>query len=434
MHRLLIRQLRRYIDTDLTIPEELEQFVEAVDAAYHQADNDRALIERSLELTSQELLARNEQLRQRREELEKMVRERTAALENRNVQLQTAAEVARDASTTRNLDELLSRTTSLIHERFKFYHSAIYLNDERGQQSILMAASGENAQGMLAKKIVFPIDDERLVGKATNRGEATIDNNVTPGESPHLPKTRSEIALPLRGPEQIIGAINVHSQNKSAFDDDIVSVLQVLADQLAVAISNTRLLLETEQTLAELEAVSGQYTTEAWQQVVKRKDSLIGYRYRGIGIEPLDELQQKQDSLSPISGKPASKLESDASKISIPIQIRDQIIGSLSLEVEDEQTLPETTFLAESVAERMALALENARLLEETQQRAEQERLVAHVTAKMRQTLDVDTVIKSAVSEMHQALGLYDIQIQLDSSELSNRDQSRNSSPERKNQ
>ena len=90
--------------------------------------------------------------------------------------------------------------------------------------------------------------------------------------------------------------------------------------------------------------------------------------------------------------------------------------------------------MAESVAERMALALENARLLEETQQRAEQERLVAHVTAKMRQTLDVDTVIKSAVSEMHQALGLYDIQIQLDSSELSNRDQSRNSSPERKNQ
>lgn len=419
MHRLLKRQLRRYIGSDFEIPKEFERFIEAVDAAYHQADDDRALIERSLELTSQELIARNEQLRQRREELEIMIKERTAALEKRTVQLQTAAEVARDATTTQNLDELLDRTVRLIHERFDFYHAAIYLSDERGKQTILMAASGEAGQEMLEQNIILPVDEASLVGKATKTEKACIDNDIDVGENPYLPETRSEIALPLKGVDQFIGAINVHSQKKSAFDEDTVSVLQVLADQLAVAISNTRLLQETEQTLAELEAATGRYTMEAWQQVIQRTDTPLGYRYRGIGIETIPRYLEETQEQSTLAE--TQQYEGTIEKkISVPIQIRDQVIGFLRLTVEEEETLPETTFLAESVAERMALALENARLLEETQRRAEQERLVANVAARMRQTLDVDTVIKSAVSEMREALGLHDIQIQLEGTDTSN--------------
>ena len=414
MHRLLQRQLRRYLGSDEDIPDELQRLVQAVNAAYLQSDDDRALLERSLELTSQELLERNEQLRLRREELERMVNERTAELEARTIHLQTAAEVARDATTAQNLDELLNNAVRLVRERFGFYHSAIYLTDERGKYTILMAATGKVGRQMLSEEHHYLLDETSLVGQATITGEPVIDlkagtDNDHPVK-PLLPETRSELVLPLRVRGQVIGALNVHSREETAFKEDIVSVLQTLADQLAVAISNTRLLREMSQTLRELEVATGSYTQEAWQTVVERSGGSLGFRYRGVGIEPITEQIPQEGQAAEISPPADEK----TTKLTVPIRLRDQVIGLLTLRLEEAQTLPETTALAESVAERMALALENARLLEETQRRAEQESMVAKVTARMRQTLDVDTVLRSATEEMRQALGLHDVMIRLE--------------------
>ena len=415
MHRLLQRQLRRYIGSDTDIPEELLRFVKAIDAAYTQADDDRALIERSLELTSHELLERNKQLRLRRIELEQMVSERTAALEKRTSQLQMAAEVARDATTTRNLNELLNRTVNLIHERFGFYHTAIYLIDSSGQIAILMAATGKAGQDMLDQNFTLRIDKNNSVGIAARSDKAHISDNISSTDYVLLPKTRSDLALPLRDVDRIIGAINVHSQKQGVFDEDIVSILQVLADQLAVAISNSQLLQEMGQTLNKLEAATGRYTKDAWDKVSQRSGSPIGYRYRGLGIEPIESDPEKRSAEENVSAPD----QSNKKRLSVPIKMRDQVIGTLSLRIEEDETLPETTLLAESVAERMALALENARLLEETQRRAEHEQLVARVSAQMRETLDVDTVLKRAASEMRQALGLQNVLIHLEGAQQS---------------
>ena len=407
MHRLLQRQLKRFLGTDQEIPENLARFIQAVDSAYVQADDDRALLERSLELTSQELLNRNEQLRIRREELEQMVGERTAELEYKSIHLQTAAEVARDATTAENLDELLANAVNLVRERFGFYHTAIYLNEERGKYAILMAATGKIGQQMVAKEYRQPIGDNSMVGQATFTGDAisdfTTDADHQQPVASLLPDTRSELALPLRVGDQNIGALNVHSRKESAFDQQIISVLQILADQLAVAISNTRLLQELGQTLRELEVATGSYTQEVWRTVAQRSSGLVGFRYRGLGIEPITDDDQ-----------PSSTIQDDeTTKLTVPIRLRDQVIGTLQLRVEEDEALPETTSLAESVAERMALAIENARLLEETQRRAERERMVADVTSRMRQTLDVDSVLRSAANEIREALGLHDVSIRL---------------------
>lgn len=409
MHRLLQRQLRHYIgSTDL--PQEWQAFINAIDAAYQQTDDDRALLERSLELTSQELLDRNEQLRQRREELEKMVQERTAELEYRTIQLQTAAEVARDATTVRNLNDLLNHTVVLVRERFGFYHTAIYLADDRNRFAVLMAATGKAGQQMLAGEFKQKLDESNLVGRVIQSGEAylnlALDDTTAGPSTPLLPETQSELILPLRVADKVIGVIDAHSRAANAFNTEIRSVLQILADQLATAISNTRQLTETKQTLRQLEIATGQYTQEAWLNVVQRNKGSIGYRYRGMGIEPLHNAVDETPS-PPV-------LEQQGTQLSVPIHLRERIIGNIHLHVERDEMLPETTILAESVAERMALALESARLLEDSQRRAEQERLIARITTRMRESLEVDRVLETAMQEISRAFGDAAIEIQLD--------------------
>ncbi len=410
MHRLLQRQVRRYLGSYDYIPEELQRFIQAVDAAYQQSDDDRALLERSLELTSQELLERNEQLRLRREELEQMVTERTKELETRTIQLKTAAEVARDATTARNLDDLLNHAVSLVRERFGFYHTSIYLLDERGKTAILMAATGSAGQQMLAQEFTYNINDPGPLGAAIKTSQPQIDLEMGSGSdhplNPLLPETRSELVLPLRVGEQVIGIFDVHSRQEAAFDDNNVSILQTLADQLAVAISNTRLFQEMGQTLRELQAATGRYTQDVWATVVQRSGKKLGYRYRGLGIEPLRQIPEEIDPSSPSEEKSSHQL-------SVPIRLRDQVIGTLNLRVTEKEMLPETSALAASVAERMALALENARLLQETQQRAEQERLIGNISARMRETLDIETVLKTAAHEMRKSFGLAEVEIRM---------------------
>lgn len=412
MHRLLQRQIRRYLGSVEDIPQELQRLVDAVSAAYQQSDDDRALLERSLELTSQELIDRNEQLRQRREELELLVGERTADLEIRTIQLQTAAEVARDATRARDLNELLNQAVDLIHERFGFHHTAFYLLDELNNSLILMAAAGKAGQEMLADTYRHDVNEDTLFGQAVINAEPRI--NFEPEEVDNLlPDSRSEVVLPLRIGERIIGVINVHSLQEAAFDEEIISILQVLADQLAVAISNTQLLQEMEHTLRELETATGRYTKDAWQKVGQRTDRPIGYRSRGVGIEPIHHVPEETDEVTTTSQVADQASIETGEKLSVPIRMRDQTIGTLSLRI-TEGTLPETTALAESVAERMSLALENARLLEETQSRAEQERLLARISTRVRETLDVDSVLKNAVNEIREALELHDVMILLE--------------------
>lgn len=178
-----------------------------------------------------------------------------------------------------------------------------------------------------------------------------------------------------------------------------IGLIQTLADQLAVAISNTRLLHEMQQTLQELEVATSAHTKEAWTKVIQRPDAPVGYRYRGMDIEPIHDSIQEQPQ--------------DDQRLILPIRFRGQEIGAIDLKLEQDAS-PETSEIASSIAERLALALENARLLEETQRQADEERLITEITSRLRETLSIDMVLKTAVREMRSALGLHDVLIHLD--------------------
>jgi PAS domain S-box-containing protein len=194
-----------------------------------------------------------EQVRQHTSELEQQVAARTADLTRRQVQLQVAAEVARDASGGSDLQVLITRAVDLICERFGFYHAGIFLIDRTSEYAILRAAAGEGGRRMLAAGHKLPVGKTGLVGYVTQTGKPRIANDTGVDavhfNNPFLPETRSEMTLPLRTGERIIGALDVQSNKENAFDDDDIGILQVLADQLAVAIERTRLFEQMQTTL-----------------------------------------------------------------------------------------------------------------------------------------------------------------------------------------
>lgn len=382
-------------------------------------------LSRQVDVTTQDEIGRlgiafnsmTDQLRDLLEGLESQIADRTSELERRAVQLQTAAEVARDASTARDLESLLNNTVDLINQHFGFYHAGIFLLEDDSEFALLRAANSEGGKQMIAEAHKLRVGEVGIVGDTTETGRPHIALDVGADAAyfahPLLPETRSEMALPLRVGNTTIGALDVQSRQEGAFDDEDIIILQVLADQLAVAIRNSQLLAEVQQTVNELQAAYGDYTRHSWREWSEGPYA-SGYRYTGTQVESTEEQssevvevwQKDQPILQTIDNK---------SSLAIPIRLRNITLGVINLNLEGDVIPEEMINLVNEIADRLALALENARLLATTQQRAAQEQLIGGISTRIRETLDVDAVLKTAVQEIRGALELQDIMIQLES-------------------
>jgi GAF domain-containing protein len=374
--------------------------------------------ERDLAQVNRELQARSEELQAR-----------TRDLGRRSMQLQIAADISRDVTATRELDELLNRAVNLVQGRFDFYHVALYLVDEQDAYAVLRAATGEAGSQMLEQGRQDDLGEESPVSYVINSGYHRILFDV--GEdavsfaNPLLPETRSEVVLPLRVGRRITGALDIQSRREEAFDGDDVAVLQSMVDQFAAAIENAQLLTEMQQTLRELEVASGLYTQDSWRMAVQQGKQGMGYRYRRLGIEravepPPEAVQAWTDGRSVVlvpQPDAAGDGQGLVSTLAVPVKLRDQVVGVLNLSFEDQAVEPDTVSLVEEVANRLALALENARLLDETRQRGQRDRLIADITAQVRASMDVERILQTAVRGLGAALGTERAFIQLGGTE-----------------
>jgi PAS domain S-box-containing protein len=197
----------------------------------------------------------NAQVQSHASDLEQRVVARTIELERRTVQLQTAAAVARDAAIAHDLGGLLNRATNLICKRFGFYHAGIFLVDAQGEYAVLRAAAGVPGREMIEHGHKLKVGEVGIVGYVTGSGKPRIALDVGTDavhfKTPYLPDTRSEMALPLKVGERIIGALDVQSTQEAAFGEEDVAALQIMADQLAMAIERTRLFEQTQAALEE---------------------------------------------------------------------------------------------------------------------------------------------------------------------------------------
>lgn len=356
------------------------------------------------------------------DELEQRVSARTVDLERRAMELETAARVARDAAAILDVDELLDETVRLISDRFGFYHAGLFLLDDVGEYAVLQAASSEGGQRMLARRHRLKVGEVGIVGYVADSGDPRVALDVGEDavffDNPDLPQTRSEMTLPLRVRGEIIGVLDVQSREATAFTDEDVAILQTMADQVALAIHNAGLMDDLERTVQELEVAQGEYVEERWQAVAQGAGRVPGYRYRRTGLESIAE-QPLQALRAWREGRPVVTADMDqgdgqASRavLAVPMKLRGQVVGALNLRFEGEPTSDDVEMI-EDIADRLALALENARLLEETQRRAARDRIVTQVSSRIRETLDLEAVLRTAASEMRQALGLDNLVVRL---------------------
>jgi GAF domain-containing protein/HAMP domain-containing protein len=343
------------------------------------------------------------QLRQTFGQLEQRVAERTQALEYRNLQMQTAAEVAREITTAQDLDELLHGAVNLISERFGYYNVGIFLVDETSEFAMLKAASGDLGRRLLEREIRLRVGQQGMVGYVTRFGQPRRANDVT-AEGLYLAEellahTGSELTLPLRSGPKIIGALDVQSEQKHRFSDEDVTILQALADQLATAIENVRLVSHVRLTLEETNLLIQRQARENWSKL-RRRTGLLGYEYDRMEVRPLAE---------------AADSRGESRVIRVPVRLRGQVIGVIGLEAEDPEHAwtPDELAIIEATAGQAAITVENARLLADSRRQAAREQITAEVTARLRASLDMQTVLKAAVSEIAEKLGIAEVAVEL---------------------
>ncbi|HLF72788.1 MAG TPA: GAF domain-containing protein [Anaerolineales bacterium] len=354
-----------------------------------------------------DLEKRSTELSQRGLELEAA----NAQVRRRAAQFEALAEVTQVITSVRDLQELLPRVAAVISEKFGFYHVGVFLLDESHEYAVLSATNSEGGRRMLERRHRLRVGKQGIVGNVTATGEPRIAMDVGMDavffDNPELPDTHSEMALPLKSAGLVTGALDVQSTETSAFRDEDVQMLGLLANQVSLAIENARLFDETRSALAEAEAVSRQFTREVWGRLPVEQN-LLGYRYTLTGITVLEKPVELAGS-----GKGANERKQGESNIvAVPIELRGETIGTLVVQSPSPTTLNrDQTDLIKAVAERVALSAENARLFEETTRRAERERLVSDITGRIRSVQDPQAMIQTAMEELRNALGASRVEV-----------------------
>ncbi|MCI0519782.1 MAG: DUF3365 domain-containing protein [Chloroflexi bacterium] len=338
--------------------------------------------------------------------LEQEVAAKTNDLAVRTRQFETAAKVGNVIASYHNLDELLTQVTHLISDQFGFYHTGVFLLDDKGEFAILRAANSPGGQVMLANRHRLKVGAEGLVGFVTANRQARIALDVGADavhfKNPHLPDTRSEVTLPLISAGRILGALDVQSTDPSAFSPDDVDVLRLVADQLANAIENTRLLAENQTSLEFIQRAYLDVGQKAWEELLAaRGEPAFAADESGV-VHPAGGPWNEEMRLTAQLGQ----MVQSGDTLTIPIKIHDQVTGVVHLDkgggvsswTQDEISL------MESLSEQLSVALESARLYRETQRRAERERLAGSISAKIRASNDPKVILNTAVQELRQAL------------------------------
>lgn len=365
--------------------------------------------------------------------LQSMADQLANALENIRLRTQTQAQVA-EMQTLQEISEsvagmtdlgaTLDATVAALSDTMGFTYIAVNLIDTTTREIQTPRAIGWAAsmEGMV--RSLDELQGDILMDVARKREIELIDgwddrfDRELFERAGHANLVR--VYVPLIAHDTVIGVLEVghHRQERAKVTAEEVNLLRNIADRVAVAVENARLLEQTRTALAEMQAVQRRYQQQAWVDYLQVA-AATAYETQRPGSAPLGEavLPEVRRVIADqrTVAVPAGESVANHAALAVPITLRDQVIGVLGIHDEDgaRQWTADEVALLEAVAERMGQTAETLRLLDETQRAASRERLTGNVAAQMRTSLDVDTVLQTAVRAIGEALGLHDLTIEL---------------------
>lgn len=358
-------------------------------------------------------------------ELEDTVTERTHELEQTRDKLQRlnsrqrhVAEINREIAQDAASANMVVRLAQLVHDRLGYHHVYVYLPDETNQSLIVRAAAGTTAHTVMERGHQLQIGGRSLVGQSAAQyrprlAQAQGEDLVYFGNTA-LAGARAELALPLVVDNHLLGVLDIQSIYFEDLTDEDVNLMASLADQFAVTLDSARLFQKTRATLLGMEKAQQQYLRQIWRAASGSGPPACIY-ISGSGVSAADlstawspEIAQAvdRDQARAPKRKAGDDPVTQSQTLALPIILRGQVIGALQLRHKTDRTWqPEDLEVLRNVADRLALALDNTRLQEETRRRATRDRLVGEIASQVRGSLDPDTILKTTVRELGRALG-----------------------------
>ena len=403
-------------------------FIAIATLVYFSTTSLREAIHRA-NLSEQALIASNKNLQDLNLTLEERVASRTMELESANQrnerrakQFEAIARVTRATATNQNLETLLPMLAQVISEQFGFYHTGIFLIDENREYAVLTAANSTGGKQMLQRGHKLIVGQTGIVGvvSATGAPRIALDVGIDAAffDNPDLPNTRSELALPLRTANEVIGVLDVQSIEENAFQQEDIEVLSTLAEQVAIAIQNARSFEITQELLQQAERTSGTYLQESWKSL-QTQNTRTGYTASGNTVKPLNKPISSPQIEQAIACKETVAENGKKPVLAVPIHLRNEVVGVMDIQMPGEHDWDADEIdIAKAVAERLSLAIETSLLIETTQRRAEIERVTSEISGKISSTTQFESILRTAAEELSRVLGGSEVTVQLQSPDL----------------
>lgn len=333
-----------------------------------------------------------------RSKLEEKVHERTDELEARTTQLRTASAVAKAMAEIQNISDLLDSVTQLTSEKFEYYHVGLYILDEQKKMAFLQSASSATGKQIIGQGFRIEQDRRNPINLAVSQNRHIISTDVDGTNfvrDANFPLTRSRMLLPLAVRGNILGILDLHSDQPRAFDAQDAEILQTLADLVAISFDNTRLINETKSLLSQLEVSTNIQTERTWRKLTSRQRP--AYQYTPAGVRPIFSASKKDNG----------------DGMHVPLILHGQKIGAIKLMRKGgvSQWSERERVLVAKIADQIALALENSRLVEEAQKGALRDQMIANISTRVRETLEIESVARTAATELLRAFDLKEAEI-----------------------
>jgi GAF domain-containing protein/HAMP domain-containing protein len=373
------------ISADISRRDELGDLARSFNATTAQLRNTLQNLEENIDDRTQELAQANELANQRAE------------------QMRVISSVALAVNKLQNLQILLPQITEEISKAFDYYHVGIFLIDPSGQYAVLQAANSEGGRRMLARGHRLRVGQVGIVGFVTGfgRGRIALDvgEDATFFNNPDLPNTHSEMALPLKSGNTIIGALDLQSEISAAFSQEDIDSLSLLAEQISTAIENSRLFDETQTALLEARLVYSKNVRESWRQILSTEKS--AFRFTNGKV-----FENAESSLRPD--------ENEENSITLPIVLRGETLGNLKIKHPSQHEWSEQDLrILQSIVDRVGFALENARLLQNAQRLVSKEQLIGEISDKINRSTNIDSILQTAIEELGHIITDSEVTIQV---------------------